>query len=135
MKGRVFAVLAIFSIVGGIAFAEENPMFTNGQVNYYKSMKTCTPATFAYDALMMGYKNTNKIVGKQDGKCVITEEITPNATMVCKLPMHVASKYAEEQLKIIQGNAKFIVQSEYVDKVRNNKEYCNIEIKESLKSK
>ena len=55
--------------------------------------------------------------------------------MVCKLPMHVASRYAEDQLKIIQGNAKFIVQSEYVDQVRNNKEYCNIEIKENPKTK
>ena len=75
MKGKIFGALAVFSIVSLVALADENPMFTNGQVTYYKNMKTCTPATFSYDALMMGYKNTNKILGKQDGKCVIREEI------------------------------------------------------------
>ena len=73
-----------------------------------------------------GYKNTSKIVGKQDGKCVFQEEINPEVVMVCKLPMHINAKYADEQLKFLKS--KIAVKNSYVDKINSDTRYCNLEV-------
>ena len=70
------------------------PGFSDGLEHYYQSMRSCSPTIFKYDTLMMGVVNTNQVIGEQDGKCVIKEEINPEMVMVCKLPMRVVKKYA-----------------------------------------
>lgn len=126
MRAKLFALLVILFTVAGFVGVCAEPSFVDGQEMYYKNLKSCTPSVFTYDALMMGYKNTSKIVGKQNGKCVFQEEINPEVVMVCKLPMHINAKYADEQLKFLKS--KIAVKNSYVDKINSDTRYCNLEI-------
>lgn len=126
MRARLFTFcIAAFALVWAVGVCAE-PSFVDGQEMYYKNLKSCTPSVFTYDALMMGYKNTSKIVGKQNGKCVFQEEINPEVVMVCKLPMHINAKYADEQLKFLKS--KIAVKNSYVDKINSDTRYCNLEV-------
>ena len=68
---------------------------------------------------MMGVVNTNQVIGEQDGKCVIKEEINPEMVMVCKLPMRVVKKYANEHPEYVSltGQLRSIVDE--ISKLQN----------------
>ena len=126
MRAKLFGLLVILFTVAGFVGVCAEASLVDGQEMYYKNLKSCTPSVFTYDALMMGYKNTSKIVGKQNGKCVFQEEINPEVVMVCKLPMHINAKYADEQLKFLKS--KIAVKNSYVDKINSDTRYCNLEV-------
>ena len=108
------------------------PGFSDVLEHYYQSMRSCSPTIFKYDTLMMGVVNTNQVIGEQDGKCVIKEEINPEMVMVCKLPMRVVKKYANEHLKMLKNNttSEFIQKNSYIDEIRKDAKYCTVQAKE-----
>lgn len=124
-------ILAILSVItaGTCLAVIAAPALIDGQEAYFRSMKTCTPAEFKYDALMMGIENTSRVAGKEDGKCVIKEEINPQMTLVCRLPMRILTKYADENLRTVKASFTGPAKSEFVEKIQSNPKYCNIEFK------
>lgn len=127
MYRKLFSGLFLAACIAITVNAE--PALIDGQSAYYNSLKKCTPAKFEYDALLMGYKNTKEIVGQEDGKCVIKEEINPEMTLVCRIPMRILSKYADESFRLVKESYKGPAKSEYVDKIQSDPKYCNIEVK------
>lgn len=128
MTKKIIAVLSVIAAAVGLAVTAA-PALIDGQEAYLRSMKTCTPAEFQYDALMMGVENTNRIAGKEDGKCVIKEEINPQMTLVCRLPIRILSKYADENLRTVKASFTGPAKSEFVEKIQSDPKYCNIEFK------
>lgn len=121
----ILSTLVFTILMFGLSVQAEPPVL-QAKDSYYHNMKTCTPAVYQYDALKMGLKNTNRIVGKENGKCVFNEEINPVSTIVCRVPMHMIGKYAEENIKMLKGDYN----SEFVKKINTDVKYCSIETRE-----
>lgn len=139
MLYRLLGIISLIAVFGLCAVAAETgttankqPSLSDGLEHYYQSMRVCSPTVFKYDSLMMGVVNTNQVVGESDGKCVIKEEINPEMVMVCRLPMRVAKKYANEHLKMLHDNitSEFVQKNEYINQIRKDTKYCTVQAKE-----
>ena len=83
--------------------------------------------TFSLPSIEMFGQNIDfKLIvyGKKNGKCIIREQMGGSDTR-CSLPMDVARKYADENIRTLetsmrQGSAY----SAYVNQVHNNENYC-----------
>lgn len=128
MKFKILLLLfATFGFMTKVCAMSEAQM-----ESFYTKMRTCTPATVSYEAMGMTFNNAEQIIGKQNGRCVVKEEISPRQVMVCKMPMDVTLKYADENLRMIKtsrANGNSATSSKFVNSVMNNPDYCNIEFK------
>ena len=135
MRYKLIAVIAAVIISGLCVNAQDTqkaPAMSDGLEHYYQSMRTCTPTVYKYDSLMMGIVNTNQVIGQEDGKCVIKEEINPQMVMVCKLPMRIKQKYANEHLKMLKENivSDFVQKNSFIDGIKKDARYCQVQAKQ-----
>ena len=75
------------------------------------------------------------IYGKEDGTCKFTNKQVGFADTICAIPMHIATKYAEEGLNEIrqldelkrQNKSGFVQSSQFISDINNNRDYCHLE--------
>lgn len=127
LKKVILLLLILLSSNFVIAASDKNDAFYKVQMAYYNSIKTCSAGTFNLPSIEMFGQNIDFrliVYGKKNGKCIIREQMGGSDTR-CSLPMDVARKYADENIRTLetsmrQGSAY----SAYVNQVHNNENYC-----------
>lgn len=126
---KKIALLLLVLSSAGIVFAASDLNKQHYKVRraYYHSIKSCSPGTFTMPSIdFMGYDINFKMIvyGKHDGKCHI-RELVGGSDMRCALPMDVAKRYADENIRSLDESMKNGVSySAYVNEVINNSNYC-----------
>ena len=115
LKKIAFLLLVLSS--AGIVFAASdlNKQHYKVRMAYYHSIKSCSPGTFTMPSIdFMGFDINFKMIVY--GKA---------SDMRCALPMDVAKKYADENIRSLDESMKNGVSySAYVNEVINNSNYC-----------
>ena len=128
MKIKITLIFSLILMTIGLVWADSHNETYRKQQEYYNKMKTCTPYSMSFKANIFGKDLDFKysLLGVKNGLCYI-KQIEGGVITNCRFPKSVAVKYADEELKMLEGK-NVVGYSDYVNQIINDRTYCSIDV-------